>query len=64
MSERRELAKKIQNIEISLGKYRLEQVKLHQEAEDKRGKEIKELFAKLELVINEEMIAVTHFTLN
>lgn len=64
MEERRELLKKIQNIEISLGRFRIEQLKLRQEAEKKRGRELKELFDKLELEINEEMIAVTHFLLN
>jgi len=64
MEERRELMKKIQDIEISLGKLRIEQLKLKQEAEIAREKELKDLFGKLELEINEEMIAVTHFILN
>lgn len=64
MEERRELLKKIQNIEISLGRFRIEQLRLRQEAEKKREQELKDLFEKLELEINEEMIAVTHFVLN
>lgn len=64
MEERRELLKKIQNIEISLGRFRIEQLKLRQEAEIAREKELKDLFSKLELEIYEEMIAVTHFILN
>jgi len=64
MEERRDLMKRIQNIEISLGKLRIEQLKLKQEAEIAREKELKDLFNKLELDINEEMIAVTHFRLN
>lgn len=64
MEERRELMKKIQNIEISLGRLRIEQLKLKQEGEAAREKELKTLFDKLELDIDEEMIAVTHFILN
>jgi len=64
MEERRDLMKKIQNIEISLGRLRIEQLKLKQEAETAREQELKGLFGKLEIEINEEMIAVTHFTLN
>lgn len=64
MEERRDLMKKIQDIEISLGRLRIEQIKLKQEAEIEREKELKDLFGKLELVTHEEMIAVTHFTLD
>jgi len=64
MEERRELMKRIQNIEISLGRLRIEQLKLKQEAERAREKELKSLFNKLELNIDEEMIAITHFILN
>ncbi len=63
MEERRELMKRIQDIEISLGRLRIEQLKLKQEAEIKRAEELKNLFKKLELDISEEMIAVTHFKL-
>jgi len=63
MEERRDLMKKIQDIEISLGRLRIEQLKLKQEAEIEREKELKNLFEKLELAVNEEMIAVTHFML-
>lgn len=63
MEERRDLMKKIQDIEISLGRLRIEQLKLKQEAEMAREKELKDLFDKLELDISEEMIAVTHFIL-
>lgn len=64
LEERRDLLKRIQNIEISLGRFRIEQLKLKQEAEKEREKELKDLFNKLNLEINEEMIAVTHFILN
>ena len=64
MEERRNLLKRIQNIEISLGRFRVEQLKLRQQAEKEREKELKDIFNKLELEINEEMIAVTHFILN
>jgi len=64
MEERRNLLKRIQNIEISLGRSRIEQLKLRQEAEVKRERELKNIFDKLELEINEEMIAITHFILN
>ena len=63
MEERIDLMKKIQDIEISLGRLRIEQLKLKQKAEVEREKELKDLFGKLELAVNEEMIAVTHFTL-
>jgi len=64
MEERRNLLKRIQNIEISLGRFRIEQLKLRQGAEKEREKELKDVFTKLELEINEEMIAITHFILN
>ena len=64
MEERRNLLKRIQNIEISLGRFRIEQLKLRQQAEEKREKELKNIFNRLELEINEEMIAITHFILN
>lgn len=64
MEERRNLLKRIQNIEISLGRFRIKQLKLRQEAEKEREKELKDLFNKLELKINEEMIAITHLILN
>lgn len=61
MEERRKYAKRLQDISIAMGKLQLEQVKLRQEAEMKRQKELEELNKKLEPAIVEELVAVTHF---
>jgi SNF2 family DNA or RNA helicase len=61
MEERRKYAKRLQDISIAMGKLQLEQVKLRQEAEAKRQKELEELNKKIDPAIAEELIAVTHF---
>lgn len=63
MEERRKYAKRLQDISIAMGKLQLEQVKLRQEAEAKRQKELEELNKKLEPAIAEELVAVTHFVI-
>lgn len=61
LEERRKLQKRSRDIDIALGKLRIEQLKLKQEAESLRQKELDNLDKKLDLKIEEEMIAVTHF---
>lgn len=61
LEERRKFLKRLQDIVKSLDKLQIEQIKLKQEASNLRGKELDELWEKLELKINEELIAITHF---
>jgi hypothetical protein len=61
LEERRKFQKRSRDIDIALGKLRIEQLKLKQEAELLRQKELDNLDKKLDLKIEEEMIAVTHF---
>ncbi|MBM3712650.1 MAG: DEAD/DEAH box helicase [Actinobacteria bacterium] len=61
LEERRKFLKRLQNITRSMDKLQIEQIKLKQEASNLREKELDELWEKLELKINEELVAVTHF---
>lgn len=61
LAERRELHKKIQEVELRLDRLRLEQIKLKQEANELKQKDYKELDKKFELKSEEELIAVTLF---
>lgn len=61
LAERRELHKKIQEIELRLDRLRLEQIKLKQEANQLKRKDYEELEKKFELKTEEELIAVTLF---
>lgn len=61
LEERRTLQKRARDIDIALGKLRLEQLKLRQEAESLKQKELEDLDKKLDLKIDDELIAVTHF---
>ena len=61
LEERRKLQKRARDIDIALGKLRLEQLKLRQEAESLKQKELENLDKKLDLKIDDELIAVTHF---
>ena len=61
LEERRKFLKRLQDIVKLLDKLQIEQIKLKQEASNLRGKELDELWEKLELKINEELIAITHF---
>lgn len=63
LEERRKLLKRVQDINIALDKLRIQQLKLKQEAAGKREKEINNLWKTLEPKIQEEMIALTHFTI-
>ncbi len=63
LAERRELHKKIQDIELRLDRLRLEQIKLKQEANQLKRKDYQELEKKFELKTEEELIAVTLFRL-
>ncbi len=64
LEERRKLQKRARDIDVALGKLRLEQLRLRQEAETSRQKELEGLDKKLDLRIEEEMIAVTHFEIH
>jgi len=59
--ERRALQKRLQDIVIAIDKVQIEQLKLKQEATILRKKDWEALEKKLELKIDEEMIAVTHY---
>ena len=61
LTERRELHKKIQDIELRLDRFRLEQIKLKQEANELKQKDYEELDRKFKLKSEEELIAVTLF---
>jgi len=60
-AEREKYRKKIQDIDIQLGRLNLQVYKEKSEGEKKREKEQKELRDKLDLKFQEEMIAITHF---
>lgn len=61
LTERRELHKKMQEIELRLDRLRLEQIKLKREANELKQKDYEELERKFELKTEEELIAVTLF---
>ena len=61
LEERRKFLKRLQGITKSLDKLQIEQIKLKQKASNLREEELDKLWEKLELKINEELIAVTHF---
>ena len=61
LSERRELHRKIQEIELRLDRLRLEQIKLKQEANQLKQKDYEELEKKFGLKTEEELFAVTLF---
>ncbi|QQG46539.1 MAG: DEAD/DEAH box helicase [Candidatus Niyogibacteria bacterium] len=63
LEERRKLLKRIQDINIALDKLRIQQLKLRQEGAKLREKELDNLWKTLEPKISEEMIAITHFTI-
>lgn len=63
LEERRKLLKRIQDINIALDKLRIQQLKLRQEGAKLREKELDNLWKTLEPKISEEMIAMTHFTI-
>lgn len=60
-SEREKYRKRIQDIDIQLGRLNMQVYKERAEGEKKREKEQKALRDKLELKFYEEMIAMTHF---
>jgi ERCC4-related helicase len=60
-SEREKYRKRIQDIDIQLGKLNMQVYKKRAEGEGKREKEQEELRDKLDLKFQEEMIALTHF---
>jgi len=62
-SEREKYRKRIQDIDIQLGRLNMQVYKERAEGEKKREKEQKALRDKLELKFYEEMIAMTHFTI-
>jgi len=62
-SEREKYRKKIQDIDIKLGRLNMQVYKERAEGEKKREKEQKTLRDKLELKFYEEMITMTHFTI-
>jgi len=62
-AEREKYRKRIQDIDIQLGRLNLQVYKERSEGEKKREKEQKELRDKLDLKFQEEMIALTHFTI-
>jgi len=62
-SEREKYRKHIQDIDIRLGRLNMQVYKERAEGEKKREKEQKALRDKLELKFYEEMIAMTHFTI-
>lgn len=61
LEERRKLQKRARDIDIALDKLGIEQLKMKQEASRLKQKELEGLDKKLDLKIEEEMIAVTHF---
>lgn len=61
LEERRKLQKRLQDIAVLTDRLQIEQLKLKQEASELRKKELDELWKKLEPVINEELVAITHF---
>ena len=61
--ERRKYQKRLQDIDITLGKLNLQVYKEKSEGEEKREKELKQLQKKLDLKFKEKLIAITHFEL-
>ncbi len=61
--ERRKYQKRLQDIDIALGKLNLQVYKEKSEGEKKREKELKKLQEKLDLKFEEKLIAITHFEL-
>jgi len=59
--EREKYRKRMQDIDIQLGRLNMQVYKERSEGEKKREKEQKELRDKLNLKFQEEMIALTHF---
>jgi ERCC4-related helicase len=62
-AEREKYRKRIQDIDIQLGRLNMQVYKERAEGEKKRLKEQRQLRDKLKLNINEEMIAMTNFTI-
>ena len=62
-AEREKYRKRIQDIDIQLGRLNMQVYKERAEGEKKREREQKALRDKLELKFYEEMIAMTHFTI-
>jgi len=62
-SERDKYRKRMQDIDIQLGRLNLQMFKEKSEGEKNREKEQKELRDKLDLKFQEEMIALSHFTI-
>jgi len=62
-AEREKYRKRIQDIDIQLGRLNMRAYKERAEGEQKREKEQKGLRDKLDLKFQEEMIALTHFTI-
>ena len=61
LTERRELQKKIQKIDLDIEKLRIEQIKLKEEAFIKKKSEFEALEKMFELSTEEKLIALTHF---
>lgn len=61
LTERREMHKRIQKIDLDIEKLRLEQIKLREEAFTLKQKELEALEARFELSTEERLIAITHF---
>ncbi len=62
-TDREKYRKRMQDIDIQLGRLNMKAYKERAEGEKKREKEQKELRNKLDLKFQEEMIAITHFTI-
>ena len=62
-TEREKYRKRMQDVDIQLGRLNLQVYKERSEGEKKREKEQGELRDKLDLKFHEEMIALTHFTI-
>ena len=62
-TEREKYRKRMQDVDIQLGRLNLQVYKERSEGEKMREKEQGELRDKLDLKFNEEMIALTHFTI-
>lgn len=61
LEERRKFQKRLQDITVLADRLQIEQLKQKQEAAELRRKELEELWKKLEPVVHEDLVAITHF---
>lgn len=61
LTERREMHKRIQKIDMDIEKLRIEQIKLKEEGFKKKQEELERLETRFELSTEERLIAITHF---